>query len=66
MEKGNIAFNIFQDWHSDDEESLGKNPEIASLSFGETRMFELREIPKNVAVSRISYSSFLCACSAGR
>lgn len=30
------------DWHSDDEKSLGSNPVIASLSFGETRMFEMR------------------------
>jgi len=30
------------DWHSDDEVSLQRNPVIASLSFGETRNFELR------------------------
>ena len=30
------------DWHSDDESSLGKAPVIASVSFGETRRFELR------------------------
>ena len=29
-------------WHSDDEPELGKEPAIASLSFGETRMFHLR------------------------
>jgi len=29
-------------WHSDDEKELGKNPTIASLSFGETRSFKLR------------------------
>jgi alkylated DNA repair dioxygenase AlkB len=29
-------------WHSDDEPELGKNPVIASLSFGETRSFHLR------------------------
>lgn len=33
------------DWHSDDEPSLGKNPIIASLSFGDTRNFELRRKP---------------------
>ncbi|XP_007885843.1 alpha-ketoglutarate-dependent dioxygenase alkB homolog 3 [Callorhinchus milii] len=33
------------DWHSDDEPSLGTNPIIASLSFGETRNFELRKKP---------------------
>lgn len=29
-------------WHSDDEASLGKNPFIASASFGETRRFILK------------------------
>ncbi len=29
-------------WHSDDEKELGKNPTIASLSFGATRRFDLR------------------------
>jgi len=34
------------DWHSDDEVSLGVRPIIASLSFGDTRTFELRQKPK--------------------
>ncbi len=29
-------------WHSDDEKPLGKNPVIASVSFGETRRFQFR------------------------
>ncbi len=29
-------------WHSDDEKELGKNPVIASVSFGATRKFQLR------------------------
>jgi alkylated DNA repair dioxygenase AlkB len=29
-------------WHSDDESELGKNPTIASVSFGATRRFQLR------------------------
>lgn len=29
-------------WHSDDEPELGKNPIIASVSFGATRRFQLR------------------------
>lgn len=29
-------------WHSDDEPELGKNPIIASVSFGNTRRFQLR------------------------
>ncbi|XP_070190286.1 alpha-ketoglutarate-dependent dioxygenase alkB homolog 3-like isoform X2 [Littorina saxatilis] len=33
------------DWHSDDEASLGTNPTIASLSFGDTRVFEMRKKP---------------------
>lgn len=32
------------DWHSDDEPELGKNPVIASVSFGETRIFKLRHL----------------------
>ena len=31
-------------WHSDDEKQLGNNPIIASVSFGETRTFQLRPI----------------------
>lgn len=31
-----------QGWHSDDEKSLGNNPTIASVSFGETRDFIMR------------------------
>ena len=29
-------------WHADNEKELGKNPLIASLSFGETRTFDLK------------------------
>jgi alkylated DNA repair dioxygenase AlkB len=29
-------------WHSDDEKELGENPVIASLSLGETRVFQVR------------------------
>lgn len=29
-------------WHSDNEKELGRNPIIASLSFGEERMFQLK------------------------
>ena len=40
--------NLYRDgqdsngWHSDDEKELGKDPVIASLSLGQTRMFHLR------------------------
>ena len=29
-------------WHSDDEKELGRNPVIASISFGSLRKFKLR------------------------
>ncbi|SFU32535.1 Alkylated DNA repair dioxygenase AlkB [Pustulibacterium marinum] len=29
-------------WHADNEKELGKNPIIASVSFGETRLFKLK------------------------
>lgn len=29
-------------WHADDEKELGKNPVIASLSFGESRKFKMK------------------------
>ena len=32
----------YASWHSDDEDSLGRNPEIASVSFGEMRKFSLK------------------------
>ncbi|XP_028412746.1 alpha-ketoglutarate-dependent dioxygenase alkB homolog 3-like isoform X3 [Dendronephthya gigantea] len=35
------------DWHSDDESSLGTDPTICSLSFGETRNFEMRKKPED-------------------
>jgi alkylated DNA repair dioxygenase AlkB len=34
--------NSSVDWHSDDEEELGADPVVASLSFGEARLFEVR------------------------
>ncbi|KAG8550506.1 hypothetical protein GDO81_024739 [Engystomops pustulosus] len=37
------------DWHSDDEPDLGHNPVIASLSFGETRVFQMRKKPPPVS-----------------
>ena len=48
--------NLYRDgkdhlpWHSDDEAALGKFPTIASLSFGDTRTFELRKRPPLVRV----------------
>jgi alkylated DNA repair dioxygenase AlkB len=43
-----LLINYYRDgkdymgWHSDDEEELGENPLIASLSFGATRDFKIR------------------------
>ncbi|KAB0404495.1 hypothetical protein E2I00_016511 [Balaenoptera physalus] len=45
------------DWHSDDEPSLGRCPVIASLSFGATRMFEMRKKPPPVSSLFILCSS---------
>ncbi len=47
--------NLYRDghdsvaWHADDETSLGPNPTIASLSFGDTRNFEMRQNPPEVS-----------------
>jgi len=44
-----VLANLYRDgndsmgWHSDDEKSLGRNPQIASLSLGATRRFLLRD-----------------------
>jgi alkylated DNA repair dioxygenase AlkB len=44
-----VLANLYRDgcdsmgWHSDDEAELGSEPVIASLSFGATRTFRLRE-----------------------
>ena len=49
--------NLYRDghdlvaWHSDDEAALRKHPLIASLSFGDTRMFEMRKKPPPVRIS---------------
>lgn len=43
-----VLLNYYRDgndsmgWHSDDEKELGSNPIIASISFGETRSFQMR------------------------
>ena len=45
--------NLYRDgqdsngWHADDEKELGKNPIIASLSFGEKRLFKLKHKTNN-------------------
>jgi alkylated DNA repair dioxygenase AlkB len=43
-----VLLNLYRDgndgvaWHSDHEDKTGRNPVIASVTFGETRMFRLR------------------------
>jgi alkylated DNA repair dioxygenase AlkB len=43
-----VLLNYYRDgndsmgWHADDEKELGVNPVIASVSFGETRMFQMK------------------------
>jgi len=43
-----VLLNLYRDgqdfvsWHSDDEKELGRNPVIASISFGATRDFKLK------------------------
>jgi len=43
-----VLLNLYRDgrdgmgWHADDEPELGRNPAIASVSFGATRRFRLR------------------------
>ncbi|WP_299556245.1 alpha-ketoglutarate-dependent dioxygenase AlkB [Seonamhaeicola sp.] len=50
------------DWHQDNEKELGENPVIASVSFGETRPFQLRHI-KRTDLKRVdiplTHGSFL-------
>jgi len=49
-----VLANLYDDghcsvgWHSDDEPALGVSPPIASVSFGDTRSFELREKPEDL------------------
>jgi mRNA N1-methyladenine demethylase len=51
-----LLANLYRDghdhvaWHSDDEPSLGPEPVIASLSFGDTRNFELRKKLATVSI----------------
>ena len=53
-----VLLNLYRDgadsvgWHSDDEPELGKNPVIASLSFGDVRQFQFKH--KNEECQRIS------------
>ncbi|RZJ71764.1 alpha-ketoglutarate-dependent dioxygenase AlkB [Flavobacterium sp.] len=47
-----VLLNLYRDgrdgvsWHSDREHTIGQNPTIASVTFGETRLFRLRHKSK--------------------
>lgn len=48
QEFGSCLLNLYRDgkdsngWHADDEQELGENPVIASVSFGQERIFHFR------------------------
>ncbi len=52
-----VLLNLYHDgsegmgWHSDDEKGLGARPNIASLSFGATRRFDMRHKETKETVS---------------
>ncbi|PKQ43625.1 alpha-ketoglutarate-dependent dioxygenase AlkB family protein [Confluentibacter flavum] len=47
-------------WHSDSEKELGKNPVIASVNFGATRIFQLRHIQTKEKIAiELSHGSLL-------
>lgn len=52
-----ILLNLYRNendsngWHSDNEKELGRNPTIASLTFGETRVFKIKHKEKNEKLS---------------
>lgn len=63
-----VLLNLYRDghdgvsWHQDDEPELGKNPVIGSVSFGETRTFQMKhKSRKDLCVVNIdlSHGSFL-------
>ena len=50
VEFSSVLLNLYRtgqdsvNWHSDNEKELGRNPVIGSVSFGETRVFQLRHL----------------------
>ena len=52
MEFSSVLLNLYRtgqdsvNWHSDNEKELGKNPVIGSVSFGETRTFQMRHLTR--------------------
>lgn len=60
-EFNSVLLNLYRNgkdsvaWHSDDELLMGVNPLIASLSFGDTRMFEMRQRLTDSAMDDYAY-----------
>jgi alkylated DNA repair dioxygenase AlkB len=54
-----VLINLYRDgrdsngWHADNEKELGRNPIIASVSFGESRVFQLQHNTINQAKQKI-------------
>lgn len=47
-------------WHTDAEKELGRNPVIASVNFGETRVFQLRHVQTKERIDiELSHGSLL-------
>lgn len=62
----NALVNLYRDgrdgvgWHSDDESILGENPIIGSVSFGATRVFQLRHKTRGIRFElELKHGSFL-------
>ncbi len=58
-----VLLNLYRDgkdsngWHADDEEELGTNPVIASVSFGEERFFQLKHKTKKIETMKFKLAS---------
>lgn len=66
-----VLLNLYRDgkdgmgWHSDDERPLGRDPVIASLSFGATRRFRLKHKTKPERTIALDLESGSCLVMAG-
>ena len=60
VEFTNVLLNLYRDghdsvgWHADNESALGKNPVIASVSFGAARIFKFRHMEDKTLQRQIS------------
>ncbi len=66
-----VLCNLYRDgkdsngWHSDDEKELGAHPYIASLSFGETRMFHLKHKEDREMTAKLPLTNGSLLCMGG-